>query len=96
MTDVSASKQLADSEEADIGEAVPESKLTSAIWQKDSGSSRLLLTLTHMGSYMIWALEPKQIVNGGLVPYNRNDFREIKKQKLSAEIMMHSIHTKLH
>ena len=49
-----------------------------------------------MYSFMIWALEPKQIVKEGLVPYNRNDFREIKKQKLSAEIMVHSIHTKLH
>ena len=95
MTEVSACKRLADREEVDTGEAVPESKLTSSIWQRDSGSSRLLLTLTHVDS-MIWALEPKQIVKEGLVPYNRNTFREIKKQKLSAEIMVHSTHTKLH
>lgn len=48
---MSASKPGQEAEEEDIGEAVPESKLTSDIWQKDSSYLRLILT-----SFTAWTL----------------------------------------
>ena len=68
---------------------MPENKLTL-----DNLAERFQLLKTafdcfyHMDPSMIWALRLEQTVEEGLVPY-RNIFREMKKQKSQAEIMMY-------
>lgn len=79
--EIAASKPLPDSEEEDIGKAVPENKLTldsltEGVW--------LFKTAFHffcnMGSSVIWELKLKQMVEKGC-PYHVETFLEKQKSR---------------
>lgn len=88
LIQMSASKPVLDSKEEDVGEAVPDNRLTLDNRAEGSQLFKTAFDLFYnMDPSIIRAMKLKQMVEEKLVLY-RNISREMKKQRSQTEIMM--------
>lgn len=88
LIQMSASKPVLDSKEEDVGEAVPDNRLTLDSRAEGSQLFKTAFDLFYnMDPSIIRAMKLKQMVEEKLVLY-RNISREMEKQRSQTEIMM--------
>lgn len=88
LIQMSASKSVLDSKEEDVGEAVPDNRLTLDSRAEGSQLFKTAFDLFYnMDPSIIRAMKLKQMVEEKLVLY-RNISREMEKQRSQTEIMM--------